>query len=86
MTQPTIMGKCPYCRANTGVPCRDLTTNQRMDDFHAERMPADAARNNPDAFGRWIIRGIGLAIGFVIVGIPLAIIGACAQWVANSGY
>ena len=50
-----------------------------MSDFHPARMSLaegrEAARDdNSDSFGKWIVRGIAIGIGLVIVEIPVVLI------------
>ena len=74
--------KCPTCRASQGRPCRDHSTRSTMSDFHPDRValaevpnpPVRLRANNQDAFGKWVMRGIAIGIGLVIVQIPLALI------------
>ena len=73
--------KCPVCRAGRGRPCRDHSTrNLVMNDFHPARESlADGkeyARDNSDSFGKWIVRGIAIGIGLLVVEVPLVLIAA----------
>lgn len=50
-----------------------------------EPTPADSysvsgAMDDPDSFGKWVVRGIAIGIGLLIVEIPLALI---AIWWVN---
>ena len=60
-----------------------------MNDFHPERVALVEGRfyrlptervENPDSFGKWVVRGIAIGVGFLIVQIPLALL---AMWWLN---
>ena len=59
-----------------------------MRDFHPDRVAFAESRKgltserleNPDSFGKWVVRGIAIGIGLLIVEIPLALI---AMWWVN---
>jgi hypothetical protein len=76
---------CEECAAEYGwfIPekpspaeVRDQSSSRQRDigvNTPTVRVPAD----DQDAFGKWVVRGIAIAIGFFIVEIPLVLI---AMW------
>ena len=56
-----------------------------MSDFHPARASrveeVGSSHDDPDSFGKWVVRGIAIGIGLLIVEIPLALI--AAWWLSN---
>ena len=80
-----ISVKCPVCRVGCGRPCRDHSSRTAMSDFHPARASrveeVGSSHDDPDSFGKWVVRGIAIGIGLLIVEIPVALI--AAWWLSN---
>ena len=81
---------CEECAAKYGwlVPDEPPLTEEHDQSTRQASVPSEQAqpttsdsRYEPDTFGKWVVRGIAIAIGFLIVEIPLAVI---ALWWVNN--
>ena len=81
---------CEECAATYGwlVPEESILAEERDQSTRQASVPLEQAqpttsdsRYEPDTFGKWVVRGIAIAIGFLIVNIPLAVI--AIWWVSN---
>ena len=66
---------CAECAAEYGwvAPAAPSPAEGR-DGRNIRTYTTDAFAHNPDAFSKWVVRGIAIAVGFLIVEIPFAII------------
>ena len=72
---------CAECAAEYGWFVPEAPSHaEGRDGRNIRTYTPDVFTHNPDAFGKWVVRGIAIGIGLLIVEIPLALI---AVWWLN---